>query len=117
MSGANVTRTKEVTFQAAATTAVDGTIFENGGVYKTLRVKVKRSAGTSTLLFKHTVDRSGEYYDLVGTKISDTSLTMGISTTGTAEVWEFDITASMKIKLAISAISGASVDVAGMAVG
>jgi hypothetical protein len=50
----------------------------------------------------------------MGIKVSD--LSTGVSTTGTGEVWQFDVTGLEEVIMDLTAVSGGNVSVKGRAV-
>jgi hypothetical protein len=109
VSGSKV---EDVTFHDAATVAADGTAFTVAG-YKTLTVEITRSAGTSTVAFIGE-GPSGADIALIGVNLS--TFATGTSTTGTGELWQFDITGLTKVFMDLQAVSGGNVTVKGKAV-
>lgn len=105
-------KTEDVTFHDAATAAADGTAFTVEG-YKTLTVEITRTAGTSTVAFM-AEGPSGADIPLMGVNLS--TLATAISTTGTGELWQFDITGLTKVFMDLTAVATGPVTVKGKAV-
>lgn len=103
---------EDITFHEAATVAADGAAFTVGG-YKTLTVEVTRTAGTSTVAFM-AEGPSGADIPLMGVNLS--TLASAISTTGTGELWQFDITGLSKVFMDLTAVATGPVTVKGKAV-
>jgi hypothetical protein len=101
-----------VTFHNAATTAADGDAF-TVGAYKTLNIEIYGTSTTRTVAFMG-VGPSGTAYAISGVKLFD--LTTGTSTTGTGELWQFDITGLTQVIMDITAVTGGNVTVKGKAV-
>lgn len=105
-------KTEDITFQDAATAAADGTAFTVEG-YKTLTVEITRTAGTSTVAFIGE-GASGADIALMGINLS--TFATATSTTGTGELWQFDITGLTKVFMDLTAVATGSVTVKGKAV-
>lgn len=95
-------KTTQHTFQDAATVAADGAVFTVDG-YKTLVVGIMRTATSGTIEFKAT-DATGQTVTLPGIKKTSASYDIAVSTTGTAETWEFDISGFITVFMDITAI-------------
>lgn len=104
--------TKSVTFHDGATVAADGETFEVGA-YKTLTVEIYGTSTTRTVAFIG-IGPSGSQRTIMGVKLSD--LTTGTSTTGTGELWQFDITGLTTVIMDLTAVAGGNVSVKGMVV-
>jgi len=104
--------TTDVVFHDAATVPANGTVFTVGG-YKTLTVEIYGTSTSRTIEFKARgpagVDRA-----LMGVRLSD--LATAISTTGTGEIWQFDITGLTSVFMNLSAVAGGNVSVKGKVV-
>jgi hypothetical protein len=107
------TGTWDVIFHNQAEIAAQGPVVENPG-YKTLVVSVRRDAGTSTVKFWAGLDSAdpASLIALPGTPVSTTT-TQAVSTTGTGELWRFDVSSLKYISMELDAASGAKVDVKG----
>ena len=103
---------KDVSFFDGATTTGIGEIFEVG-IYKTLTIEVYGTSATRTVQFFGR-GKSGTNRALAGVRLSD--LSVAASTTGSGELWQFDITGLDYVVLNISAISGGNVTVKGRVV-
>jgi hypothetical protein len=103
-------------FHNATTAAGDGAFMEVKH-YKTLTVETFGSVDNSarTLAF-YSKGPSGALKALAGVKISAAPLTTAVSTTGTAETWQFDITGLHKIYMDLTATTGGTFSVHGRAV-
>lgn len=101
--------TLDVTLQNAATSVGNGTPLDVEG-FKTLTIEITGTSATRTILFEGS-SLSGAYYAMMGTKLTDFST--AIQTTGTGEIWQFDITGLVNFRARISAISGGNVNVKG----
>jgi hypothetical protein len=100
------------TFHNAATAAADGNSFPVGR-YRTLTVEIYGTSATRTVAFMG-VGPSGAAYAISGVKLSD--LTTGTTTTGTGELWQFDITGLSQVIMDLTAVAGGNVTVKGKAV-
>jgi hypothetical protein len=111
LSGSNV---EAVTFHEAAVAAADGTAFTVGG-YKTLTVEILRTATSGTIAFT-AEGPSGA--DILISGVNLASFATATSTTGTGELWQFDITGLTKVFMDITVmVAGAgSITVKGTAV-
>jgi hypothetical protein len=107
---------EDVIFHDAAVVAADGEALTVGGL-KTLTVGILRTATSGTIAFKAT-DATGQTVTLPGVKVTDPSYPIAISTTGTGETWQFDITGFVTVFMDITAmVAGAgSITVKGKAV-
>jgi hypothetical protein len=101
-----------VVFHDAVTVAGNGASFEVGS-YKTLTVEIYGTSTTRTVTF-YGKGPSGTLIALMGIKVSD--LSTGVSTTGTGEVWQFDVTGLEEVIMDLTAVSGGNVSVKGRAV-
>ena len=101
-----------VVFHADATSAADGTVFTVGN-YKTLTVEIYGTSTSRTVAF---IGRGAGVTDraLMGVNLSDFST--GTSTTGTGEIWQFDITGLTSVFMDLQAVSGGNVSVTGRVV-
>lgn len=103
----------DVTFHNAATTTGGGTAFAVGG-YKFLAIEIYGTSSSRTVQF-YGVGPSGTNRALMGIRRSDN--TTATSTTGTGEMWLFDITGLDYVVMNLSAVSGGNVSIKGKVVG
>ena len=105
---------QDVTFHDAVTSTSQGTPFIVGR-FRTLTIEVTSAGGNSarTVAFKAT-GPSGTAISITGTNIG--ALTTGASTTGTGELWQFDVTGLSTVIMDLTAITGGNVTVKGKAV-
>lgn len=108
--GANTTF--PITFHDASTSMGNGNVFYNTGC-KTLTIEIYGTSSTRTVTF-YCKCFSGTSRAIQGVKISDFST--GVNTTGTGEVWQFDITGIDQIIMDLTAVSGGNVTIKGRAV-
>jgi hypothetical protein len=101
-----------VTFQSAATATGNGTAFEVG-IYKTLTVEIYGTSSTRTVTF-YAMGKGATLRALSGVRMSD--LTVAASTTGTGEIWQFDITGLDYVYMDLTAVAGGNVTVKGKAI-
>lgn len=109
LTGSNV---KDIIFHDAATVAGSGTIFDVGG-YKTLTVEIY---GTSTSRTVEFVARGPSGTDVALSGVNVSTNAVATSTTGTGEIWQFDITGLISVFMNLSAVAGGNVSVKGRAV-
>lgn len=104
----------DVVFHDAAVVAADGASLVVGGK-KTLVVEILRTATSGTIAFM-AEGPSGADIPLIGVNLS--TLAMATSTTGTGELWQFDITGLTKVFMDITAMvaGDGSITVKGTAV-
>jgi hypothetical protein len=101
-------------FQDAATSSGNGSSFTVDN-YKTLTVEIYGSvANTARTVTFYGKGASGTLRALKGVNIS--TFTTGTNTTGTGEIWQFDITGLEYVVMDLTAITGGSVTVKGKAV-
>lgn len=106
-------KTIDVVLQNNATAIGTGTPF-SVAAYKTLTIEITGTSTGRTIVFEGS-STSGTFYSIQGVKLSDYS--MATQTTGTSEVWSFDITGLTLFQARISAISAVgNVSVKGKAV-
>lgn len=107
----------EVVFHNASTVAGNGTPFEVKA-FKTLTVEIVGSvANTARTITFYGKSKSGVLRLIPGVKVSgDTEFTMDTSTTGTGEIWQFDVTGLDYVVMDLTAITGGNVTVSGNAV-
>ena len=103
---------KDVIFHDASTVASDGTVMVVEG-FKTLTIEIYGTSTSRTVAF---IGRgvSGADRAIMGVKLSDFST--AISTTGTGELWQFDITGLMSVLMDLQVVVGGNVTVKGRAV-
>lgn len=109
LTGSN---TADVTFHDAATVAANGTVLTVNG-YKTLTVEIYGTSTSRTVAFKGR-GPSGEDRSLMGVNLSDFST--ATSTTGTGELWQFDITGLTSVFMDLTSVSGGNVSIKGKVV-
>jgi hypothetical protein len=101
-------------FHTAATEAANGNPFYVYD-YKTLTVEIYGSVeNTARAVTFYGKGPSGTLRALKGLKLSDWS--SGTSTTGTGELWQFDITGINSVTMDLTAITDGTVTVKGRAV-
>ena len=105
-------KTEDITFHDAATVAADGTVFTVEG-YKTITLEIYGTSANRTIAF---IGRgaSGSDCAVMGVNLSD--LSTGTSTTGTGELWQFDVTGLTSFFVDLQTISGGNVSIKGKAV-
>lgn len=103
-------------FHDESTAAKNGA-FLDVKYFKTLTVEIFSSVANSarTITF-YSKGPSGVLKALAGIKISVAPLTTAVSTTGTAETWQFDITGLQKVYMDLTSITDGTVSVTGRAV-
>ncbi|MGG3450171.1 hypothetical protein [Domibacillus aminovorans] len=105
-------KTQEVTFHDAVTAAGEGTPF-TVGAYKTLTVELYGSSAAREIKF-YGVSASGIKRSIQGINLQ--SLTFASSTTGTGEIWSFEITGLETVIVEVVSVTGGAVMVKGKAV-
>lgn len=100
------------TFQNAVTAAGQGTALTVGG-YRTLTVEISGTSTSRTLEFK-AAGPSGAYRQLTAVRLSD--FTVASSTTGSGELWQFDVTGLSSVIMDVTAVAGGNVTVQGRVV-
>lgn len=78
-------------------------------------VYITGSSTSRTILFQG-ADGEGNWYPIIGCKISDAFMPMATSTTGTNEKWQFDVADSLAIRMNVTAIAGGNLRITGRAV-
>ncbi len=101
-----------VNFHDGTSSASEGVALNVGG-FKTLTIEIYGSSTSRTIEFKAT-SVTGNKHALSGVNLSD--WTMESSTTGTNEIWQFDVTGLEQVTIEVTAISGGDVTVKGKAV-
>ncbi len=91
----------------------NGKIF-NVGRHKTLMVEVYGTATSRTVEFKG-AGPGGTFYPIVGSKIAEPE-TKAVNTTGIGELWRFDVSGLMSVRMEITAIAGGYLAIKGRAV-
>lgn len=108
----SIAATVPVTFHDAAPAVSSGTAF-TVGPFKTLTIEIYGTSTSRTVNF-FGKGPAGVRRALQGVKLSDYSI--AISTTGTAEFWQFDITGLSSVEIELAAVAGGNVSVKGTAV-
>jgi len=103
-------------FHDAATVVGNGK-FLDVKYFKTLTVETFSSVANSarTITF-YSKGPSGVLKAIAGVKVSAAPLTTAVSTTGTGETWQFDVTGLHKVYMDLTAITDGTVSVHGRAV-
>lgn len=104
--------TTAVTLQPASTAIGAGNAFTVGG-YRTLTLEVSGTSSSRTVVFQG-IGPSGTAIAIMGTKLTDG--TTGSQTTGTGELWRFDVTGLTSFQANLTAVSGGNVTISGVAV-
>lgn len=109
LSGSSVT---DITFHNEAVAAADGAIL-TVGTNKTLTIEIYGTSTSRTIAF---IGRSasGEDRALSGVKLNGLSVATG--TTGSGELWQFDITGLTSVFIDLQAVAGGNVSIKGKAV-
>jgi len=100
------------TFHDAATSTGNGTALTVGSL-KTLTIEIYGTSASRTITF-YGKGTSGTLRALMGVNLS--SLTTGINTTGTGEIWQFEVTGLEYVVMDLTAVAGGNVTVKGRAV-
>ena len=103
---------EEHTFHNEATSTGNGTALTVGNK-KTLTIEIYGTSSTRLIKF-YSKAASGDLRPLMGINIS--TYEMATQTTGTGEVWQFDITGLDSVIIDIAAITGGNVTIKGRAV-
>jgi len=98
----------------------EATVASNGdpllvGAYKTLTIEIFGTSTGRTVSF-YSKGPSGALVPLLGTRISAAPVLMAVSTTGTGETWQFDITGLENVIMDLTAITDNNVSIKGRAV-
>ena len=109
LTGSNVT---DVTFHDAATVAADGTVLTIGQ-NKTLTVEIYGTSTSRTIAF---IGRGASGADRALSGVNLNGLSVATGTTGTGELWQFDITGLTSVFIDLQAVAGGNVTVKGKAV-
>jgi len=100
------------TFHNAATSTGNGTEFTVGNM-KTLTIEIYGTSTSRTIEFYGKGD-SGTLRSIKGINLS--TFEAATSTTGTGELWQFDITGLISVVIKLAAVSGGDVTIKGRAV-
>lgn len=103
--------TKDITMLDAVTVATTGTYTVTNE--QTITIEIYGTSTSRTIAFQGK-SKSGTARSLMGVKLSD--LSTGISTTGTGEVWQFDVTGLDYFITDLTAVAGGNVSIKGKAV-
>ena len=104
----------KVVFHDASSAAKNGFQCPVDG-YKTLTVEISGNASnTARTVTFYGKSYSGTLRAIMGVKLSD--LSTGTSTTGTGEIWQFDVSGLDYVIMDLTAITGGTVSIAGRAV-
>lgn len=107
---------KDHDFHVAAASIGNGKFLEVE-YFKTLTVEIYGSAENTARTVEFKAMGPGKTLrTLAGVKISSAPLTTAISTTGTGEIWQFDITGLLRVYMDLTAITDGTVTVKGRAV-
>jgi hypothetical protein len=82
----------------------------NVGSYRTLTVEIYGTSTSRTINFS-SIGFSGNPYPLSGVRLSD--LNVATSTTGTGEIWKFEVAGIDFIKIDVASVAGGNVSVKG----
>lgn len=102
----------DVTLHNAVSTLGDGALFAVGDT-KTLTIEVYGTSASRTVLFE-AAGVTGTFYPIKGVRLTD--FAMATQTTGTGELWQFDVTGLVQFRTKLSAVTGGNVSVKGKAV-
>lgn len=105
----NTTQIIDVTFHNAATVAANGAAAVVAG-YKTLTIEIYGTSTSRTITF-YGKSASGTLRAISGVKLSD--LSIATNTTGTAEIWVFDVSGLESVTIDLTAVAGGNVTVKG----
>jgi len=103
---------KDFTFQESITSPTTGEIFYSS-TGDNVTIYISGNSTSRTILFQG-CDESGNWYSIQGVRLSD--FTKATSTTGTAEVWNFDMTYWVGIRMNVTAVAGGTVNIIGKVV-
>jgi hypothetical protein len=101
--------TKDVIFHDVATIAADGTEQTVGG-YKTLTIEIYGTSTSRSISF-FGKGASGTVRAITGVNLSDIST--GTGTSGTGEIWTFDVTGLTSVLIDLTAVAGGNVSIKG----
>jgi hypothetical protein len=99
----------DVVFHSNATSTGNG-IEKKVGNFKTLTIEIFGTSSSRTLTFNAKM-KSGTIRAITGVRLSDMST--GTSTTGTGEIWQFDITGLESVIFPLTALAGGDLSVKG----
>ena len=102
----------DVVFHDAATQVAEGTVFTVAG-YKTMTVEIYGSSTSRTVEFMGR-GPAGANRAIMGINLSN--FATAVSTIGTGEIWQFDITGLTSAIMNLQAVAGGNVSVKGKAV-
>jgi hypothetical protein len=102
-----------VTFHDATITVSNGKEYSIGYGEDTLNVEINGTATSSTVVFEGK-GLSGNWYLIQGVNLS--TLDMATQTIGKGQMWQFDLTGLVGIRMRISAINSGNLSVVGRAV-
>lgn len=102
----------DVVLQNSVSEIGDGNLFEVGS-FKTITIEISGTSTSRTVIFEGS-SVSGTYYAIQGVRLSD--LSTASQTTGTGELWQFDVTGLVNFRARLSSVTGGVVDVKGKAV-
>ena len=102
----------DVIFHDAVSATGNGLIYSVGG-YKTLTVEIFGTSTSRQVTFRAR-GPAGADRPLTGLRLAD--LVADTSTTGTAEIWQFDITGLTSILFPIASVAGGNASVCGRVV-
>ena len=102
----------DITFHNEAVVAADGTVYTLDGD-KTLTVEIYGTSTSRTIAF---IGRGASGADRAISGINLNGFASAINTTGTGELWQFDITGLTSVFMDLQAVAGGNVSVKGKAV-
>lgn len=105
-------RTMDVNFHESAIIPANGTPFLVGA-YKTLTIEIYGTSTTRNIKF-YGKSKSGTFRPIQGIRLSD--FTLAVTTTTTAEIWQFDITGLDSVTMDLTAVTGGNVSIKGRVV-
>ncbi|MGE7650480.1 hypothetical protein ACQKM1_22295 [Peribacillus frigoritolerans] len=103
---------KDVVLHDVVTATGNGTALAVGDT-KTLTIEVYGTSTSRTLVFE-AAGVTGTFYPVKGIKLTD--LSMDTQTTGSGELWQFDLTGVVQFRARLTAVAGGNVSVKGKAV-
>jgi hypothetical protein len=110
---------KDHKFHDASTETGNGKAFKQNDAnqYKTLTVEIFGSEdNTARTVTFYGKGLSGALRPIAGIKVSAAPMTTALNSTGTGELWQFDISGMVEVVMDLTAITGGSVSVYGRAV-
>ena len=102
----------DITFHDATIEIATGDIFLVNG-YKTMTVEISGTSTSRTIAF---IGRGASEANRLITGVKLSNFAMATSTTGTGEIWQFDITGLTAMFMDLQAVAGGNVTVKGRAV-